>query len=73
MSSPTKDNRWKTATQGEKLHPRKSKKIFFSNKGKRRLTQKHNSICKDKNNRKQQSLFFNISYHQWTQFSNKNT
>ena len=28
-SSPTKDNRWKTPTQGVKLHPRKSKKVIF--------------------------------------------
>jgi hypothetical protein len=28
-SSPTKDNRCKTLTQGGKLHPRKSKKVFF--------------------------------------------
>ena len=28
-SSPTKDNRWKTPTQGGKLHPRKSKKAIF--------------------------------------------
>jgi hypothetical protein len=28
-SSPTKDNRWKTPTQGGKLHPRKSKKVIF--------------------------------------------
>jgi hypothetical protein len=27
--SPTKDNKWKTPTQGEKLHPRKSKKVIF--------------------------------------------
>jgi hypothetical protein len=25
-SSPRKDNRWKTATQGGKLHPKESKK-----------------------------------------------
>jgi hypothetical protein len=30
-SKPTKDNRWKTPTQGGKLHPRKSKKVIFSN------------------------------------------
>jgi hypothetical protein len=28
-SSPTKDNRWKTPTQGGKLHPRRSKKALF--------------------------------------------
>jgi len=28
-SSPTKDNRWKTPTQGGKLHHRKSKKVIF--------------------------------------------
>jgi len=26
--SSTKDNRWKTPTQGEELHPRKSKKVI---------------------------------------------
>jgi hypothetical protein len=29
QSSPTKDNRWETPTQGGKLHPRKSKKTIF--------------------------------------------
>jgi hypothetical protein len=29
MSSPTKDDRWKTPTQGGKLHPRKRKKVIF--------------------------------------------
>jgi hypothetical protein len=28
-SSPTKNDRWKTPTQGGKLHPRKSKKVIF--------------------------------------------
>jgi hypothetical protein len=28
-SNPTKDNRWKTPTQGVKLHPRKSKNAIF--------------------------------------------
>jgi hypothetical protein len=28
-SSPTKDNKWKTPTQGGKLHPRKTKKVIF--------------------------------------------
>jgi hypothetical protein len=27
-SSPTKDNRWKTPTQGGKLYPRKKQEIF---------------------------------------------
>jgi hypothetical protein len=29
QSSPTKDNRYKTSTQGGKIHPRKSKKLIF--------------------------------------------
>jgi hypothetical protein len=29
ISSPTKDNRWKTPIQGGKLHPRKGKKVIF--------------------------------------------
>jgi hypothetical protein len=33
---PSSDNKWKTPTQGEKLHPRKSKKIIFFIKSKRR-------------------------------------
>ena len=33
--STTKDNRWKSPTQGGKLHPRKSKKITFFQKPKR--------------------------------------
>jgi hypothetical protein len=35
-SSPTKDNRWKNANTGRKLHPRKSKKVISFNKPKRR-------------------------------------
>jgi hypothetical protein len=31
----------------------------------------HNSITNNKNNRRQQSLAFNVSQHQWTQFLNK--
>jgi hypothetical protein len=27
--SPTKDNRWKTPTQGVKMYPRRSKKVIF--------------------------------------------
>jgi hypothetical protein len=27
--SPSKDNTWKTLTQGGKLYPRKRKKVFF--------------------------------------------
>jgi hypothetical protein len=28
-SSPSKDNRWKTPTQGKKLYLRKSKEVIF--------------------------------------------
>jgi hypothetical protein len=37
--SPIKDNRWKTATQGGKLHPRKSKKVIFQQTQKKIATQ----------------------------------
>jgi hypothetical protein len=58
-SSPTKDNRWKTPTQGRKLHPRKSNKVIFQQTQKK-IAHKHNSTSNNKNNRKQQSLFLNI-------------
>jgi hypothetical protein len=38
-SSPSKDNRWKTPTQGGKLHPRKIKKIIFQQTQKKIATQ----------------------------------
>jgi hypothetical protein len=38
-SSPTKDSRWKTPTQGGKLHPRKSKKVIFEQTQKNIATQ----------------------------------
>jgi hypothetical protein len=38
-STPTKDNRWKTPTQGEKLHPKKSKKVIFQQTQKKIVTQ----------------------------------
>jgi hypothetical protein len=49
----------------------KARSQSFHNKPKRRETQKHNSFSNNKNNRKQQSLFPNISQHQWVQFPNK--
>jgi hypothetical protein len=40
----TKDNRWKTPTQGGKLHPRKNKKIIFFQQTQKKTEQyKHNS------------------------------
>jgi hypothetical protein len=39
LSSPTKDNRWKTPTQGGKLHPRKSKKVILQKAQKKIATQ----------------------------------
>jgi hypothetical protein len=38
-TSPTKDNKWKTPTQGGKLHPRKSKKVIFQQTQKKIGTQ----------------------------------
>jgi hypothetical protein len=38
-SSLTKDNRWKTPTQGGKLHPRKRKKVIFQQTQKKIATQ----------------------------------
>jgi hypothetical protein len=38
-ASSTKDNRWKTPTQGGKLHPRKSKKVIFQKTQKKIATQ----------------------------------
>jgi hypothetical protein len=37
--SLTKDNRWKTPTQGWKLHPRKSKKVIFQQTQKKIATE----------------------------------
>jgi hypothetical protein len=37
-SSPTKDKRWKTPTQGGKLHPRKSKKVIFFQQTRKKIT-----------------------------------
>jgi hypothetical protein len=39
-SIPTKDNKWKTPTQGGKLHPRKSKKVIFQQTQKKIATQR---------------------------------
>jgi hypothetical protein len=38
--SSSKDNKWRTPTQGGKLHPRKSKKIIFFKKTKKKITTK---------------------------------
>ena len=55
---------WKTPKQGGKLYQKKkSKKFTFQNKCKRRDPNKQNSTFNNKNNRKQQSLFLNISKH----------
>ena len=38
-SSPTRDNSWKTPTQGGNLHTRKSKKVIFQQTQKKIATQ----------------------------------
>jgi hypothetical protein len=43
----------------------------LTTKPKRRKPHKHNTTSNNKNSRKQQSLVFNISQHQCTQFTNK--
>jgi hypothetical protein len=35
-SSPTKDSKWKTPTQGVKIYPRKNKKVVFFQEPKRK-------------------------------------
>jgi hypothetical protein len=54
-SSPTKNNRWKTPTQGGKVHARKRKKKLTNQKEDSQV----NSFTL--NRRKHQSLFLNIS------------
>jgi hypothetical protein len=49
-SSHTKDHKWKIATQGGKLKPRKSKKVTFQQTQKKLDTQ-INSTFNNKNNR----------------------
>jgi hypothetical protein len=36
--SPTKDNKWKTPTQGGKLYPRISKKVIFFQQTPKKIT-----------------------------------
>ena len=43
-SSPTKDNKWKTPTQGGRLHPRKSKKVIFYQQNPKPKKDSHTSI-----------------------------
>ena len=52
---------------------KKQETNHLGNKTKRREAHKHNLTSKYEYNRKQQSLFLNISQHQWTQFPNKKT
>jgi hypothetical protein len=59
-SSPSKANKGKTSTQGGKLHLEKARNDSF-NKPKRRQPQEQNPKYNNKNNRKQQLLFFNFS------------
>jgi len=51
----------------------KARNYHLGNKSKRRQAHKHNLTSKYEHNRKQRSLFLNISQHQWTQFSKKKT
>jgi hypothetical protein len=85
-SSPSKDNNRKKANnqnktnkttttktiQGQKTGPKKQESNR-TNKPKRRQPQKHNAKFDNKNNRKQQLLFLNISHYQWIQLPNKKT
>jgi hypothetical protein len=71
-SSPTKDSRWKTPTQGGKLHPRKKQENNVSTNPKE---DRHTNIMPPlptkitwSNNH-----FSLISQHQWTQFPSKKT
>jgi len=59
--SPTKDNRWKTPEHGGKFSIAKARKLSSCKKSKRGEPQKHSSISNNKNTRKQQSVFLNIS------------
>jgi hypothetical protein len=59
-SSPSKNNNGKTPTKRWKLHPRKSKKVILQ-KPKRRQPQEQNPHFNNKNNRKEQFLFFHFS------------
>jgi hypothetical protein len=60
-SSISKDNRWKTPTQGGKLHPRKSKKEIFFQQTKRRKPHKHNSTSITGSNNHYSFLSLNIN------------
>jgi hypothetical protein len=60
-SSPSKDNnRKKKPIQGLKSHPRKSKKVI-PQQTKKKKPQQQNANSTNKNKRKQQLLFLNIS------------
>jgi hypothetical protein len=59
-SCPTKDNRWKTLIKRGKLHPRKKEESNLLLTNPKEDSQINRKIT-SKNNRKQQSLFLNIS------------